>query len=116
VDRNAVNGQEEEKMNTEIDLLSLILSLGIGVTLAAAVVRLIKWPKGWVGFIITVICAGLSPFIGVTTWLIGIGEGAERQGINLSYFLLAFWVTLMVVYLVRLLYLAPHKLPEGQKS
>ena len=108
-----------------VSLFSIILSVSTGIVVALLVVKRWQFPKNTILFITTLILNLLSLFIGQSTYIFGVSDQllvkesswefmsvfeGSIAGINLSFFLISFFLVVNIMYLLRRLNIKSAKL------
>lgn len=90
---------------------NLILALVVGLIIGLLIGLVFRRPRTWVAFGTLILLAVLSPYIGVSTFVIrnscspaGVVDTYNGSGINFPPFLLAITLTCALCFLARKLY------------
>ena len=78
----------------------VLVSCGLGLVVGGLIAWLFRFPRNWIGFVISLAVALISPWIGISTRLIDI-QG--KFVVHANFFLVSLFVALAVAYIIRLL-------------
>ncbi len=111
----------------EASLLSITLSVVMGIIVALLVTKKWQFPKNSKVFIVTIIINIISPFIGQSSYIFGVSDGSASEsagflwttivdgpleGIIVAYLLFSFFLTVNVIYLLKNRNILPAKLAK----